>query len=330
MHGAIGVLAALVARNQTGRGQYVDISMMDGSLRAAGAGVLDIFRQRQNSAPRRDDQRRRHSELQRLSVQGRQIHYDRGDRAVVLRQPVPRARPRRFHSARIRFEQARGNRAACFTETFKTRTRDEWFEILSKSDICVGRMLTLDEVPNDPQVQARNMIVEVEGEGGRKFKQVGISAKFSDTPGIDQVARAATRPAYRRNPRRARLQQGRARPLARVGRDQVALVRSFCFLYREGEDGGEGPYFRTLFRILPLLEHRREIYGKLSYLGTWLHPIVGRLDRTWFASRLLEPFLPENSRGNVVLWCRRNHRSGLWGLSEKPLGRMGIGCLRRD
>ena len=29
---AIGVLAALVARNQTGRGQYVDISMMDGSL----------------------------------------------------------------------------------------------------------------------------------------------------------------------------------------------------------------------------------------------------------------------------------------------------------
>jgi crotonobetainyl-CoA:carnitine CoA-transferase CaiB-like acyl-CoA transferase len=44
-------------------------------------------------------------------------------------------------------------------------------------------MLTLDEVPNDPQVQARNMIVEVEGEGGRRFKQVGISAKFSDTPG---------------------------------------------------------------------------------------------------------------------------------------------------
>src|SRR5260370_6890489 len=32
MHGAIGVLAALVARQQTGRGQYVDISMMDGSV----------------------------------------------------------------------------------------------------------------------------------------------------------------------------------------------------------------------------------------------------------------------------------------------------------
>ena len=32
MHGAIGILAALVARTQTGRGQYVDISMMDGAL----------------------------------------------------------------------------------------------------------------------------------------------------------------------------------------------------------------------------------------------------------------------------------------------------------
>jgi crotonobetainyl-CoA:carnitine CoA-transferase CaiB-like acyl-CoA transferase len=44
-------------------------------------------------------------------------------------------------------------------------------------------MLTLDEVPNDPQVLARNMIVEVEGPDGKKIKQVGIPAKFSDTPG---------------------------------------------------------------------------------------------------------------------------------------------------
>ena len=33
MHAAIGVLAALLARHQTGRGQYVDIAMMDGTMR---------------------------------------------------------------------------------------------------------------------------------------------------------------------------------------------------------------------------------------------------------------------------------------------------------
>ena len=83
---------------------------------AAGAGVLDIFRQRESAAARRDDKRRRDSQLQRLSDQGRQIHYDRGDRAVVLRQPVPRARPRRFHSARIRFQQAPRDRARVYRD----------------------------------------------------------------------------------------------------------------------------------------------------------------------------------------------------------------------
>jgi len=32
-------------------------------------------------------------------------------------------------------------------------------------------------------VLARNMVVEVEAPGGKKVKQVGVSVKFSDTPG---------------------------------------------------------------------------------------------------------------------------------------------------
>ena len=55
--------------------------------------------------------------------------------------------------------------------------------MLTKNDICVGRMLTLDELEHDPQIRARNMIVEVEAPSGEKVKQVGISVKLSDTPG---------------------------------------------------------------------------------------------------------------------------------------------------
>ena len=66
---------------------------------------------------------------------------------------------------------------------FATRTRDEWYDHLSKTDICVGKMLTLDELEHDPQIKARNMIVEVETPTGEKVKQVGISIKFSETPG---------------------------------------------------------------------------------------------------------------------------------------------------
>ncbi len=70
-----------------------------------------------------------------------------------------------------------------FTAQFKTKTRDEWYDILTKLDICVGKMNTLDEVPNDPQVLARKMIVELDTPDGGKVKQVGISVKLSDTPG---------------------------------------------------------------------------------------------------------------------------------------------------
>jgi crotonobetainyl-CoA:carnitine CoA-transferase CaiB-like acyl-CoA transferase len=44
-------------------------------------------------------------------------------------------------------------------------------------------MLTLDELEHDPQIRARNMIVEVEAPTGEKIKQVGISVKLSETPG---------------------------------------------------------------------------------------------------------------------------------------------------
>jgi len=70
-----------------------------------------------------------------------------------------------------------------FTDKFRTKTRDEWFEILTKLDICVGKMYTLDEVPDDPQVRARKMVVELDTPEGGKVKQVGISVKLSDTPG---------------------------------------------------------------------------------------------------------------------------------------------------
>ncbi|MGH8324299.1 MAG: CoA transferase, partial [Steroidobacteraceae bacterium] len=72
---------------------------------------------------------------------------------------------------------------ARFTEIFKTKTRDEWFDLLIKSDICVGKMLTLDELEHDPQIRARNMIVEVPTPDGGMVKQVGVAMKLSETPG---------------------------------------------------------------------------------------------------------------------------------------------------
>jgi crotonobetainyl-CoA:carnitine CoA-transferase CaiB-like acyl-CoA transferase len=181
-HGAIGVLAALVARQQTGRGQYVDISMMDGSLALLAQAFSTFFSGGQ--IPKRGE----------TAVDGGIPNYNhyltKDGKYITIGAIEPwffanlcRALgredlvPHEFDSSK------RAEIFQFFTETFKTKTRDEWFEILSQTDICVGKMLTLDEVPNDPQVKAREMIVEVETPDGRKIKQVGIPVKLSETPG---------------------------------------------------------------------------------------------------------------------------------------------------
>ena len=66
---------------------------------------------------------------------------------------------------------------------FLTKTRDEWFELLSQKDIPIGKVYSLDEVFTDPQVLHRQMVIEVEHPTQGKVKQVGIAIKLSDTPG---------------------------------------------------------------------------------------------------------------------------------------------------
>ena len=70
-----------------------------------------------------------------------------------------------------------------FTEKFLTKTRDEWFDILTQSDVAVSKVLAFDELADDPQMKHRNMIVELEHPELGRVKQAGISIKLSETPG---------------------------------------------------------------------------------------------------------------------------------------------------
>jgi len=48
-------------------------------------------------------------------------------------------------------------------EIFKTKTRDEWCDIMEGTDVCFGPVLTMEEAPKHPQNVFRNTFVEVEG-----------------------------------------------------------------------------------------------------------------------------------------------------------------------
>jgi crotonobetainyl-CoA:carnitine CoA-transferase CaiB-like acyl-CoA transferase len=74
----------------------------------------------------------------------------------------------------------------------RTKDRDEWYDILVKADVCVGKVYDVEEMVKDPQINHRQMIVEAEHPKLGKVKQFGIAIKLSDTPG--SVRRAAPIP----------------------------------------------------------------------------------------------------------------------------------------
>ena len=72
-------------------------------------------------------------------------------------------------------------------EVFKSKTRDEWCDIMEGSDVCFAPVLSIFEAPEHPHNKARETFVEVDG-----IMQPAPSPRFSRTvPRISHGARVA-------------------------------------------------------------------------------------------------------------------------------------------
>ncbi len=191
MQAALGITLALLARERTGKGQHVDISMTDGVvslMHAEAAGYFDTGR-----IPSRGDL---------LVIGGAPFYgvYETRDGKYVT---IGALEPW-FYSNLCELLQRSDllpyewdinkwdELSEEFRKIFKTRDRDVWVELLRTKDVCVAPVYTVDEVFEDPQVLHRKMLVEMEHPTLGKVKQVGIGIKMSDTPGA--VRSIAPRP----------------------------------------------------------------------------------------------------------------------------------------
>lgn len=182
MQGALGVLAALFAREKTGRGQFVDAAMMDGvmylivqflsgyfatgEIPVRGAGMISGGIPHYNIYETKDGKLLSLGSLEPW-------FYANLCRAVGREDLVP-----------FEFDESKHPELFAHLRTvMRSKTRDEWFTYLNQTDQCVGKVLSLDELEHDPQVQARQMIIEVSDAKHGKVKQVGITPKLSETPG---------------------------------------------------------------------------------------------------------------------------------------------------
>ncbi len=69
-----------------------------------------------------------------------------------------------------------------FDVAFRTKTTDEWLEILLQKDIWCSQVNTFDEMVKDPQIEHNQMIMEIDHPTVGKIKTTGFSVWFSDTP----------------------------------------------------------------------------------------------------------------------------------------------------
>lgn len=182
MVAAFAILAALMARNQTGRGQYVDVSMFDVMMAMLAIPAAHHFAGNQ------------------IAVGGKYALsgaypfyniYETGDgKYMTLGALEPKfwanfcTRVGREEWTARQFDDG-ARREALFADVralFKTRTRDEWVEMMRDADCCCEPVLSMADAFAHAQTTARAMVGELATTNGERVSQLGPPYQLSDTP----------------------------------------------------------------------------------------------------------------------------------------------------
>jgi crotonobetainyl-CoA:carnitine CoA-transferase CaiB-like acyl-CoA transferase len=176
----IGILAAVVYRHNTGKGQFIDISMTDGMMAfnaMYGAGFLvdgkDLEREGTllNGGSLYDYFETKDGQY--VSFGGLEPQFFTNFFNTINRPDLIPGGVYPKGVEKIKQE---------IREIFLTKTRDEWIEIFNRTDACFEPVMTLTEVFRDALALERGMLVEVPLRAGGKVKQIANPIKFSVTP----------------------------------------------------------------------------------------------------------------------------------------------------
>ena len=192
--GAVGILAALMARDKTGRGQYVDIAMTEGVLYMLCGAIADSLSQGYR-ATRGADRLNGGSPFYNVYRTADDRYFSIAAIEPWFWENLCRAIGREdLIPHQSSGEEKRAEIAEILESVFLTKSRDEWFETLREANISVGKVYDLDEALRDPQALARGMVVELEapGVGEGKVTQPGIPFHLSETPGEVRHAGSVT------------------------------------------------------------------------------------------------------------------------------------------
>jgi crotonobetainyl-CoA:carnitine CoA-transferase CaiB-like acyl-CoA transferase len=188
---AQGITLALLARHRTGRGQQVDISMLDGvaALLSYQAGIFFAT----GEAPPRMGNRHptivpyetfEASDGEFVVAVGNDEQFKRFCATAGLDGLASDAR---FATNRDRVTNY-GVLRPILGEALRRRPRHEWIDSLTAAGVPCGSVRDVREVLTDPHLEARKMVEAVEHARAGSLRVLGVPIKLSDTAGTVRTA----------------------------------------------------------------------------------------------------------------------------------------------
>jgi len=181
---AHGIMAALLARQKTGRGQFVDVSLLQVSLAFIESHVADYLNG--GEAVSRDNFPRgriycfvcAHTKPLVIHLSGHQEAWEGLLKAAGRMDLLEDAR---FATRKDRTER-HWEIVRILQETFRTQPREHWLPRLDANDIPNAPINSIEEVFNDPQVKHMGIPKQIDHPKMGKSNLVGSPINLSDTP----------------------------------------------------------------------------------------------------------------------------------------------------
>jgi len=193
MYAAIGILAALIAREKTEEGQFVDTSLFETGVAWGIMSILNYFAD--GSIPKRmGSASPQNAPYQAFETKdgaftvgtGNEVLWEKFCEIFNLSYLVNEPE---YLTNTLRVKNQR-SLSLKIQNTVKNLSTQDCINRLENAGIPCGPINTLDQVISDPQVQARNLIIEMNHKKAGKVKTLAFPVKLSKTPANIRLAPA--------------------------------------------------------------------------------------------------------------------------------------------
>lgn len=181
----IGVLSALLHRANSGRGQFIETSLIDASLQQM-YWFAAMYFQTGKSLSASGSGHPLAAPYQAFKTRdswlvlggANQANWERI--ADLLGHPEWKTDPKFATNAERKNNE--DELAGLISEQLSAHTTDEWLARFDAANIPAGPVNTIEQALNHPQTRARNMVVEVDHPVAGKGHALSLPIKFSETP----------------------------------------------------------------------------------------------------------------------------------------------------